>query len=217
MLLLPIPATGQSTTEVDLTLVLAVDCSYSVDDQEYLLQMQGLARALLAEDVLAAIDGGRHRRIAVTLTQWAGVGDVQVVVPWTLIDGKAAATRLARRLAITPRVVGQGSTSISSAIDSGILEIARSPFRGTRAAIDVSSDGFNNNGPPPETARDRAVRADITVNALAILSDFTYLEDYFENHVVGGPGHFVIAARDYRAFAEAIHRKLLKEIDLPSA
>ena len=41
-------ATGQSGTDVDMTLVLAVDCSYSVDDGEFDLQMKGLARAFVS-------------------------------------------------------------------------------------------------------------------------------------------------------------------------
>jgi hypothetical protein len=32
---------------------------------------------------------------------------------------------------------------------------------------------------------------------------------------VGGPGHFVIPAADYEDFAEAIFRKLLREITGP--
>jgi hypothetical protein len=38
------------------------------------------------------------------------------------------------------------------------------------------------------------------------------LDDYYERNVIGGPGAFVIAAKDYEAFAGAILKKLITEI-----
>ena len=174
-------ATGQATNDVDLTLVLAVDCSYSVDDGEFTLQMQGLARAFVSHEVAAAIESGPRRRIAVTLVQWAGVGEQRVVVPWTLVANDGSAEKFALMLSQTPRVVGPGSTSISSAIDLSVQATLAAPFRGDRAVIDVSSDGTNNNGGPVEPARDRAVFAGITVNGLVIMSEVFYLDLYFKN------------------------------------
>ena len=50
---------------VDLALVLAIDCSFSVDANEFRLQMQGLGSAFLQPDIKKAITGGD--RIAVWL------------------------------------------------------------------------------------------------------------------------------------------------------
>ncbi len=55
---------------VDLALVLAVDCSYSVDSVEYRLQMEGLARAFRTSKVIDAIKNGPSGRIAVSVVQW---------------------------------------------------------------------------------------------------------------------------------------------------
>jgi Protein of unknown function (DUF1194) len=50
---------------------------------------------------------------------------------------------------------------------------------------------------------------------LTILNEWPTLNIYFQNQVVGGEGHFVIPADDYAAYAEAIYRKLLREITGP--
>jgi hypothetical protein len=87
--------------------------------------------------------------------------------------------------------------------------------------IDVSGDGYNNRGRPVELARDEAVAAGLTINGLPIVNDRPSpwggrppidLDLYFEHHVIGGPGAFMIVAKDYTAFASAIMSKLLLEI-----
>ncbi|HYZ41570.1 MAG TPA: DUF1194 domain-containing protein, partial [Stellaceae bacterium] len=75
-----------------------------------------------------------------------------------------------------------------------------------------------NFGLPPAVARDRIVAAGITINGLAILTGEPWLAAYYRSNVIGGPGAFVVAARDFRSFADAILRKLVQEIaEAPSA
>jgi hypothetical protein len=210
-------ATGQSGSDVDLTLVLAIDCSYSVDDGEFALQMQGLARAFVTHEVAAAIGSGPRGRIAVAVMQWAGVGEQRLVVPWTIVANDGSAETFALTLNSTARLIGPGSTSISAAIDAAVLATRASPYRGDRGIIDVSSDGTNNNGGPVDPARDRAVFSGITVNGLVIMSEVFYLDHYFKHHVIGGPDNFVERAETYADYGEAILRKLVKEISRPSA
>ena len=38
------------------------------------------------------------------------------------------------------------------------------------------------------------------------------LGGYFEDYVITGPGAFVISAKDYQDYVEAIRQKLLREI-----
>lgn len=209
-------ATGQSGADVDIILVLAVDCSYSVDDSEFDLQMQGLARAFVSPEVAAAIASGPRGRIAVTLVQWAGFGEQQIAVPWTVIAGDGSAEQFALAIHGTPRLIGPGSTALGSALDHATRLTLTSPYRGDRAVIDISSDGTNNNGPPADPLRDRAVLAGITVNGLVILSEMYFLDIYFKNHIVGGPDHFVEKANTYADYGEAILRKLIKEISRPT-
>ena len=46
---------GAQGRQVDLALVLAIDCSFSVDANEFRLQMEGIGKAFLEPDVKTAI------------------------------------------------------------------------------------------------------------------------------------------------------------------
>ena len=210
----PPPQIRSQESEVDLALVLAIDCSFSVDASEFRLQMEGLGRAFMREDVKAAIHRGDRQRIAVTAMQWSDEANQMVVLPWTIIAGGADADEVGAVLARMPRRLAEGGTSISTALVFGSALFAAAPSA-ERRVIDVSSDGRNNIGPPVNVARDRIVAQGITINALAILNEWPTLDVYFENQVVGGQAHFVIPANDYDAYAEAIYRKLLREITGP--
>jgi Protein of unknown function (DUF1194) len=90
--------------------------------------------------------------------------------------------------------------------------LLESPFQGTRRVIDISGDGSNNRGRPAASARDDAVRAGVVINGLPILALEPDLERYFFDHVIGGLGAFVIAAESYETFADAILKKLIREM-----
>ncbi len=210
----PAPRTRAAEADVDLALVLAIDCSFSVDASEFRLQMEGLGRAFMRDDVKAAIRKGDRQRIAVAAMQWSDETNQMVVLPWTIIAGDADADEVGAVLARMPRRLAEGGTSISTALTYGAALFAAAPSAGRRV-IDVSSDGRNNIGPPVNAARDRIVAQGITINALAILNEWPTLDVYFEMQVAGGQAHFVIPANDYDAYAEAIYRKLLREITGP--
>jgi len=65
---------------------------------------------------------------------------------------------------------------------------------------------------PPSVARDRIVAAGISINGLAILTEEPWLEGYYRSNVIGGPGGFVVAARNFGSFADAMLRKLVQEV-----
>jgi hypothetical protein len=213
-LLWPVSPAKAQNSNVDLALVLAVDCSFSVDAVEFRLQMKGLGRAFLRPEIKKAIRAGYHQRIAVTVMQWSDEGNQMVVLPWTVVSGDADAEEVGNVLLTMPRRLAEGGTSISTALIYGQALFDTAP-KAERRVIDVSSDGRNNIGPPVEPARDRVVAAGTTINALAILNEWPTLDVYFAEQVAGGEGHFVIPANDYEAYADAIYRKLLKEITGP--
>src|SRR5947207_12328849 len=78
-------AAGAQSPAVDLALVLAVDVSRSIDDEEYALQKRGYAEAFTHPAVLNAIRANPHQRVAVTMVEWAGADFQKVVVPWTVV------------------------------------------------------------------------------------------------------------------------------------
>lgn len=213
-LLLPLPAGRADDYDVDLALVLAIDCSFSVDAHEFAVQMRGLAQAFRSEAVKRAIAQGARQRIAVAAVQWSDDRNQKIVVPWTVISGAADADVLAQVFMHTQRQLAEGGTSLSMALAFSSSLFAEAPAA-ERMVIDVSTDGRNNSGPPVAPVRDRVVAQGITVNGLTILSEWPTLNSYFEANVAGGPGHFVIPADDYDAYAQAILRKLLREITGP--
>src|SRR5579885_471766 len=59
-------------TPVDIELILAVDCSGSIDNAEFALQIRGYAQALTHPSIVRAIQSGSIGAIAVTYIQWSG-------------------------------------------------------------------------------------------------------------------------------------------------
>jgi Protein of unknown function (DUF1194) len=199
-------------TAVDLQLVLAVDASGSVDQRRFELQMQGYVAAFRDPRVLHAIQSGAMQAIAATMVQWTGPALQIQVLPWTLINDATTAQAFATAIVATPRRLFSGGTSISGVIDYAVPLLLESQFKGTRRVIDISGDGSNNRGRPAASARDDAVRAGIVINGLPILALEPGLDRYFADHVIGGPGAFVIAAESYETFADAILKKLIREM-----
>jgi hypothetical protein len=209
---------ARSQQPVDLELVLAVDCSYSVDSGEFALQMQGLAAAFRDPAVIAAIGANRYRAIAVTVVQWSGPDSQVVAVPWRRIHDRATALDLSARIAEAPRMTAEGATSISAMVRFGLRLLDGNAFQGSRRVIDISSDGRNNAGPRIRDLRAAAAWSGATLNGLAILNEVETLNYYFEKYVIAGPNAFVVTANDYDAFREAILNKIVREIgNLPTS
>jgi hypothetical protein len=206
------PGRANTSEDVDLNLVLAVDASGSVNQVRFDLQKQGYVSAFSNRQVLAAVQSGPHAAIGVTMFQWTGPGMQAPVVLWSRISNEASIDRLAGAIAAAPRVLFSGGTSVSGAIDFGVTVLGSSPFKGGRRVIDVSGDGANNRGRAASLARDEAIETGININGLPILEVEPDLETYYRNNVVGGPGAFVISAATFADFGEAIRRKLIQEI-----
>jgi hypothetical protein len=203
----PAPASA-----VDLKLVLAVDASGSVNEERFLLQRDGYVAAFRHPQVLNAIRSGPHGAIGVMMVQWTGPRLQVIAVPWTRVSDAASAEDFAGAIERAPRRLFGGGTSISGAIEHAVAQLAASPFAAARQVIDISGDGINNRGRTPDSVRDAAVAAGIVINGLPILAIAPTLDDYYRQSVIGGPGAFVIVAKNYETFGEAIRRKLILEI-----
>ncbi|PWT92023.1 MAG: hypothetical protein C5B56_02995 [Proteobacteria bacterium] len=218
-LLLPLVLVGPPSAHgqdrpVDLQLVLAVDASGSVDQYRFDLQKRGYVAAFRHERVLQAIRSGPHQAIAATMVQWTGPFMQIQVAPWTMVGDEQSAGAFAAAIERAPRQLFGGGTSISGAIDHAMTLFPRSAFRASRRVIDISGDGSNNRGRPVVLARDDAVAASVGINGLPILALEPDLDRYYYDQVIGGPGAFVVAAKDYETFGEAILKKLITEIAL---
>lgn len=199
-------------TDVDLQLALMVDASGSVNQYRFELQKRGYVDAFRNPRVLAAIMGGRTQSIAVTMVQWTGPFLHAMVLPWTVLKDDASIKSAASIIEKTPRALYGGGTSISGAIDHAMALFPQSPFKGDRLVMDISGDGSNNSGRSVVRARDEAAAKDVTINGLPILAFEPYLDQYFRDFVIGGPGGFMIVAKDFESFGEAILKKMIIEI-----
>ena len=131
---------------------------------------------------------------------------------WTLAKDEDTVNALADAIEGSKRQLFGGGTSISGAIDYSRILLSASPFLGIRRVIDISGDGANNRGRAVTLARDEAVRDGISINGLPILSLEPNLDRYYYDNVIGGPGAFMVPARNYDTFADAILKKLITEI-----
>lgn len=201
------PATGVGCP---LSLVLALDVSASIDAREYQLQQEGLARALTDRQVMQAIQaqGG----IWLTIFEWSGSRHQYEQLPWTFVEGPAALGAVAAGLRTTPRRVSEFPTSLGYALGHALNLLRAAPETCVRQVIDVSGDGVNNDGFPPASAYVAHDMTLVTVNALAITGGDPAVLDYFTTTVIQGPGAFVQPADSYDDYAEAMRRKLLREL-----
>jgi hypothetical protein len=215
-----VPAWAQPAPEpVDVLLVLAVDVSRSIDEDEARLQREGYRNAVSDPRVVEAIRRGMIGALGLAYVEWAGFEFQRLVLPWTRIASQADADRWGGTLAEAPRT-SLSWTSISGGIDFARRTLDEAPFEATRRVIDISGDGVNNSGRPVELARDEAVAAGIVINGLPIVNDRpTFgrmpaipLDQYFGQSVIGGPGAFLVVAADFDAFGTAVRRKLIREI-----
>ncbi len=212
---------AQAEEVVDLELVLLADATGSIDTAEIKFQREGYAAAITDPEVLDAITGGLHGKIAVTYVEWGDMTSQQVVVPWTVISSAEGAQKIAGVLRSTPRLAF-GSNAIGAALVRGMQLLETNEYKGLRRVIDLSADSANNwNGPPIAEVRDVVTAKGITINGLAILCrdlecggrPVSYnLEEAFQREIIGGPGAFVVTAGDMKSFAAAVKRKLILEI-----
>ncbi|MBV8661823.1 MAG: DUF1194 domain-containing protein [Hyphomicrobiales bacterium] len=214
---------GAFADSVDIRLVLAADVSRSVDNDEFRLQREGYAAAITDPKVIAAIQAGTLRSIAVSFVEWSGAAEQRVVADWTVVRDDETAAVFANVLRSAPRSYA-GATAIGNAVDFAMRHFDNAGVDSPRRIIDVSGDGDNNGGRAIEYARDDAVASGVTINGLAIVNAHPNpgfishiappggIGEYYRSHVIGGPGSFVLLIEDFTTFAAAVTQKLATEI-----
>jgi hypothetical protein len=233
MALLSSAVTASATAEqpirqpVDLALVLLTDVSKSMDDREYALVKEGYKAAFSDPQVIQAILSN-SKGIAVSYVEFAGKDEFFVVQGWNVLTDAASARTFGDAVAAATRT-SSGNTALAVSIRKAADLLQVADIGSARRVIDVASDHPHDGG-RSATVRDAAVAAGITINALPIIDNHPIVaydghlayavqqwgfEDqaaFYRKYVIGGPGSFVIEARDYAAFGEALKRKLLREL-----
>ena len=222
-----ITAMGQEAPPVDTALVVSVDISNSVDDARYRLQMGGIAKALEDPGVIEAITGGSGGGILFSMVTWADTPSF--VIPWVRISNKADSFAVAKRVRSLRRQGGEFTcmTRMLRSVNDKI--VPQIPAKASRIIVDVSGDGPDNCNADEtiEHVRNELVSNGVTINGLPILLDTPEdsallpkavpggpppLEQWYREHVMAGPGSFVLPAQGYGDFERAIRQKFVIEV-----
>ncbi len=195
-----------------LALVLALDVSTSVDQRDYGLQRNGLAKAIRSPEVKTAFLSSGNP-VALAAYEWSGPHNHRVILDWSLMSTAADMDRAANRIESVGRLRSGFPTALGRALSFGADMLSRAPVC-ERQTVDVSGDGRNNDGYPPGVAYQDKAFDDIGVNTLAIggSEPLDSLVRYFRENVIRGNGAFVEVARNHEEFEEAMQRKLIREV-----
>jgi hypothetical protein len=225
---------------VDTALIVAVDVSQSVDEVRYRLQMEGIAQALEDPGVLASVTSGSSGGILFSMVAWAD--NARQVIGWQRIASEADAFAVAKLLRNLPHEGGEFTCMARMLRTISVSIIPSMPIKAHRVVVDVSGDGVDNctdiDGLHAE--RDRVLAMGTTINGLPIIvrgendvvgsgayrapgyglrelpqrpdQDATTLDQWFKDHVIGGPGTFLMTAKGYNDFGRALRQKFVTEI-----
>ena len=212
---------GQLRAEepVDAVLVTGLDVSSSINAQETMLQIEGVAAALRSPQVVSAIQNGTLGRIGFQVFVWAD-GTYPELLPWTVITNqdeadKAAETILAQMQALvdaSSRSVGT-LTNLSAAMDHAGDMLNDAPWPSERALVNMVGNGEDNVGEDPKAVRDALVKVGATVNGVVVGGDQAVM-DYYNDNVRGGRRSFVLPAANANDMAGAMIAKFVTEIAL---
>lgn len=200
----------------DVALVLAIDVSASVSPGEFLLEKRGIAAAFRDPSVLRAIR--QASSVLVSAVFWGDDTMPKTYTRWISVDGPSQADQFAHIMETAQREV-TGDTGLGAGMAAALSKLMSPDVCATRRIINVSGDGEESpairgqhRSASPSWVRDMAKAAHIEINALAVSTNDPALTDYFAQNVITGPDAFVMAVHDYAGFAEAIRRKLIREI-----
>ena len=203
---------ADSSTDVDLALILAFDGSASVTYDSFGLIAGGTAAALRDPAVAAGLIGGPHGASLCTLLLWSAANAQEVLVDWFRIASAADLQAFATQVQDVPRVIPAGTTAIGAAMLVCETLLRTAPASSTRQVIDFAGDGRSNDGPDPGPIRDRLVDAGVTINGLCVLHEEPDLLESYTRDVIGGVGAFALQCQDYKGFEAAMRQKLRQEI-----
>jgi hypothetical protein len=203
--------------ETDANLVTGLDVSSSVNAQETLLQVEGLALAIRSPAVLDAIRNGEQGRIGFAVFVWAD-GDYPTLVSWRAIGSEAEAEAAAAEILASLQALIDSSarsvgtlTNLSGAIDHAAQLLAAAPFRARRTLANIVGNGEDNVGEDPSRARAALLAAGATINGVVVGGDPAVL-NYYRNQVIGGRTAFVLPADSAGDLAQAFALKFVREI-----
>jgi hypothetical protein len=214
---------GSAQAACRQALALALDVSGSVDAREYRLQLDGLAQALDAGSVRGAVLQQPQTPVLLAVYEWSNPDDHTLLIPWTPVTSEQGLDDIIARLRSTGRVPRSPGTGLGSAMQFGVALLEQTDC--ARHTLDISGDGKSNLGPRPRDVKRQLAGRDVTINALVIGADapatgdrrqaeISELSSYFRAEVIFGRDAFVETALGFEGYAEAMQRKLERELQV---
>jgi len=209
-LLAAMPASAGDRQPVDVALVLAIDVSGSVSEDNWKTQREGVASAVGSDQFAQAVRRGQIGRVAIAVVQWGTVP--RMVINWRIVETAAETRALADEMRRMNRAES-GGTCMGTMLKMVTAELTAWDDYATRRIVDVSGDGATNCGIDFPAMRNAALKDGITINGLPIVTAVEpKVADWYGDNVIGGPGAFTVVADGHERFAEAFLRKLTVEI-----
>jgi hypothetical protein len=203
----------------DANIITGLDVSSSINAQETMLQIDGMAQAIRSPAIMAAIQHGRLGRIGFAIFVWAD-GEYPELVSWRMIstpeDAEATSqeitTRLQALLETSSRSVGT-LTNLSGAIDHASQMLQQAPYASNRAIVNIIGNGEDNVGEDPQRARANLLAQGATINGVVVGGDPAVL-NYYRQQVIGGRTAFVLPADKAENLVQVFALKFVSEIAL---
>ena len=127
-------------------LALAVDVSRSIDAQDYVIQTDGLAGALVRTRTSGTAIFGPDGDVALAIYYWSGRGYQDLIQPWVILDSPEALDAAIWEIRRTPRPKAPLATALGDALSPTGLDLMSDAPDCDRRVIDVAGDGRNNEG-----------------------------------------------------------------------
>lgn len=197
-----------------LALVLAIDVSNSVDQEEDQLQRSGLANALISQDVQSAFFVS-DEPVSLLVFEWSGRHHQKVLFDWRDIRSALDLTDAAEAILNSTRGQRDFPTAMGYALGYAATRLREKPECFAKT-IDVAGDGKNNDGFGPAEAYNAFTFENVTVNGLvvdaSILETREDLVQFFTDEVIRGPASFVEVADGFEDYEDTMRRKLIREL-----
>ena len=208
-------ASASKAANCAVALAFALDVSASVNAREYDIQKGGLASALRDPEVIEAIliEPGSVWFFAY---EWSASLQQAVIRDWAQMRDPGDIRRFAAGLDAHDRRFARSSTAVGQALLFGVRRFTSLPALCERHVIDVSGDGVNNEGLPPQALRRAGRLGDVTINALVIAGATPDPVPYYRDKVIHGSDAFMMVARNgFDDYPDMIKGKLLRELRPP--
>jgi Protein of unknown function (DUF1194) len=223
---------------VDTLLVIAVDVSGSIDDNEYKIQKDGIADAFSDPSVQELLRQCSTSGIGITYMEWSGhsqsylpqsVNPFVQVIPWTQLLTPEDMNVFANQLRSSSRS-SNGETDIARSLAFAGKLFLSSPFESDNLVVSLSTDGQQGRTIPGVSTedfvkmeRDKLASLGVTINAIGIepsaqagaqgtsvmpTTKGKSMEVYLNENVRAGSNSFVIPAADFKAYSEAFKKQL---------